>query len=86
MISNPNDVVLINETSLYFTNDHKYKDGILRLAEDYLGLPISNVIFFDGLNFKEVANGIPFANGINYNSQKELLFVASPQKILYKSI
>ncbi|MBT4960650.1 MAG: hypothetical protein HON28_03375, partial [Flavobacteriaceae bacterium] len=78
MILSPNDVVLINENSFYFTNDHKYKSGILRLAEDYLGLAISNVIFFDGLKFKEVANGISFANGINYNSKKDLLFVASP--------
>ena len=84
MILSPNDVVLINENSLYFTNDHKYKYGLLRLAEDYLGLPISNVVFFDGLKFKEVANGIPFANGINYNSKKELLFVASPRKFYIK--
>jgi len=69
---------------LYFTNDHKYKYGLLRLAEDYLGLPISNVVFFDGLKFKEVANGIPFANGINYNSKKKLLFVASPRKFYIK--
>ena len=84
MILSPNDVVLINENSLYFTNDHKYKDGVLRLAEDYLGLPISNVVFFNGLKFKEVANGISFANGINYDSKKELLFVASPRKFYIK--
>jgi arylesterase/paraoxonase len=84
MILSPNDVVLINENSFYFTNDHKYKSGILRLAEDYLGLAISNVIFFDGLKFKEVANGISFANGINYNSKKDLLFVASPRKFYIK--
>ena len=84
MISSPNDVVLINENSLYFTNDHKYKDGILRLAEDYLGLPISNVVYFDGLKFKEVASGIPFANGINYDFNKELIFVASPRKFYIK--
>lgn len=83
-IISPNDVVLIDEKSLYFTNDHKYKSGILRLAEDYLGLSVSNVVYFDGLKFKEVANGISYANGINYDSKKELIFVASPRKFYVK--
>ena len=55
LINSPNDVVLINENQFYFTNDHKYTKGIGRLFEDYLGLALSNVIYFDGKNFKEVS-------------------------------
>lgn len=83
MIS-PNDVVMIDENRFYFTNDHKYTQGIGRLAEDYGGLEISNVIYFDGENYREVAKGIAYANGINYDVKRKLLFVASPRKFLVK--
>jgi arylesterase/paraoxonase len=83
MIS-PNDVVMIDENRFYFTNDHKYTHGLGRLFEDYAGLAISNVIYFDGKNYKEVAKGIAYANGINYDATRKLLFVASPRKFLVK--
>ena len=84
LIFSPNDIVLLNENSFYFTNDHKYKDGIQRLAEDYLGLAISNVVYFDGKNYTQAADGIAYANGINYDKKRNLLFVASPRKFLIK--
>jgi arylesterase/paraoxonase len=83
MIS-PNDLVMIDENRFYFTNDHKFTKGLGRLAEDYLGLSISNVIYFDGNNYHEVADGIGYANGINYDTKRNLLFVASPRKFLVK--
>jgi arylesterase/paraoxonase len=83
-IFSPNDIVLLDETRFYFTNDHKYKHGVQRLAEDYLGLAISNVIYFDGKNYSEVADGIAYANGINFDVKRNLLFVASPRKFLIK--
>ena len=83
-IFSPNDIVLLDENRFYFTNDHKYKDGIQRLAEDYLGMAISNVIYFDGTNYTEVADGIAYANGINFDSKRNLVFVASPRKFLVK--
>ncbi|EAR00983.1 SMP-30/gluconolactonase/LRE family protein [Maribacter sp. HTCC2170] len=78
MIS-PNDVVMIDEDRFYFTNDHKYTQGLGLLAENYLGLGISNVIFFDGSRYNEVANGIAYANGINIDNNRDLIFVASPR-------
>ncbi|TVZ57125.1 arylesterase/paraoxonase [Lutibacter sp. Hel_I_33_5] len=84
LIFSPNDIVLLDENEFYFTNDHKYKDGITRLAEDYLGLSLSNVIYFNGKDYKEVANGIAYANGINFDKKRNLLFVASPRKFLVK--
>ena len=48
MIFSPNDLVLLDKNRFYFTNDHKYKEGLGRLAEDYLGLAISNVVYYDG--------------------------------------
>ena len=83
MIS-PNDIVLIDKHKFYFTNDHKYTEGIGRLLEDYAGLSISNVVYFDGENYHEVANGIAYANGINLDAKRNLLYVASPRKFLVK--
>ena len=80
----PNDIVLLDENRFYFTNDHKYTEGIGMLLEDYAGLSISNVIYFDGDNYTEVAKGIAYANGINFDVNRNLLFVASPRKFLVK--
>jgi len=83
MIS-PNDIVALGPDEFYFTNDHKYTEGTKRLAEDYLGLRRSNVIYFDGNSYQEVADGIAYANGINYDVARNLLFVASPRDFLVK--
>lgn len=84
LLFSPNDIVLLDEKRFYFTNDHKYKDRIGRFSEDYLGFSMSNVIYFDGIDFSEVADGIAYANGINFDAKRNLVFVASPRKFLVK--
>ena len=79
----PNDVVIIDENRFYFTNDHAYT-GAGKIIEDYGGLSVSNVVYYDGENYKEVATGIGYANGINFDPKRKLLFVASPRKFLVK--
>ncbi len=83
MIS-PNDVVMIDENRFYFTNDHGNTKGFGRFLEDYIGFADSNVIYFNGENYREVAKDIAYANGINYDTKRNLLFVASPRKFLIK--
>ena len=83
MIS-PNDLVILDENRFYFTNDHHYTNGIGLLIEEYAGRAISNVVYFDGENYREVANGIAFANGINFDPKRNLVFVASPRGFLIK--
>lgn len=84
MMVSPNDLVLLDENRFYFTNDHKYTQGFGRFLEDYVGLSLSNVVYFDGENYSEAANGIAYANGINYDPERKLIFVASPRKFLIK--
>ena len=84
LIFNPNDIVAIDEERFYFTNDHGYEGGYGKLAEDYLGLRASNVIYYDGESFREVASGIAYSNGINFDPVRALLFVASPRGFLVK--
>lgn len=78
MIS-PNDIVAIDGNRFYFTNDHGYTRGIKKMAEEYGGLAVSNVVYFNGEEFKTVAKKIAYANGINYDKARNLLFVASPR-------
>ena len=77
MMISPNDLVLMDQNTFYITNDHKYPTGFMKVIEDYGGLAISNVLHYDGAKFKEVADGISYSNGINYNPESNLLFVAS---------
>lgn len=80
----PNDIVLLDENRFYVTNDHGYEKGFGRLLEDYGNLAVSNVLFFDGQQFSEAAKGISFANGINMDTKRNLVFVSSPRRFLIK--
>lgn len=80
----PNDIVLIDENRFYVTNDHGNAHGFGRLLEDYGNLAISNVLYFDGQQFNEAAEGISFANGINVDAERNLVFMASPRRFLIK--
>ncbi|MFT4666046.1 MAG: arylesterase/paraoxonase [Polaribacter sp.] len=83
MIS-PNDLVMLDENRFYFTNDHGYVKGLGKLMEEYGGLAVSNVVYFDGQDYREVAKGIAYANGINFDKKRNLLYVASPRHFLVK--
>ena len=83
MIS-PNDIVMVDEKRFYFTNDHGYTKGLGKLVEEYAGIAISNVVYFDSNDYQEVAKGIAYANGINYDRERNLIYVASPRSFLVK--
>ncbi|MEQ9304381.1 MAG: hypothetical protein RJQ14_10755 [Marinoscillum sp.] len=80
----PNDLVALDGTRFYVTNDHQYPTGWLRKVEDYAGLALSDVRYYDGNKFTKVADNIAYANGINYDFERKLLFVASPRGFLVK--
>jgi arylesterase/paraoxonase len=80
----PNDIVLLDEKRFYLTNDHGYEHGMGRLVEEYGNLAISNVLYFNGQEYSEAAGGVSFANGINIDTARNLVFVASPRRFLVK--
>jgi len=80
----PNDLVMVDASRFYFTNDHKYTKGLGRLVEEYGGLAICNVVYYDGEQYREVAKGIAYANGINIDRKRNLLYVASVRGFLVK--
>lgn len=83
MIS-PNDVVALSENELYYTNDHGNTSNLGVLAENYLGLREANVVHVKNGAYRIVADGIAYANGINYDQNRSLLFVASPRDFMVK--
>ncbi|MDT8429398.1 MAG: SMP-30/gluconolactonase/LRE family protein [Pseudomonadales bacterium] len=76
LMLSPNDVVGVDHDRFYFTNDHGSRPGLLRLLEDYLRLPLANVVYFDGESFREADSRLSFANGINLSSDGTQVYVA----------
>jgi arylesterase / paraoxonase len=76
MIS-PNDVVAVAPDQFYVTNDHGYPHGFMRTLEDYLQLPFSSLIYYNGTGFTTVARRLLYANGVNVSNNGTLLYVAT---------
>jgi len=84
LLASPNDLVAIDEHRFYYTNDHLSDKGFSKFAATYLGKADANVGYYDGQKFSIVAEGFHYANGINFDSQKRLLYVASMLKFKVK--
>lgn len=77
-LRSPNDVTAAGDTRFYVTNDHWYQEGhLLRTAEDFLGLPLTNVLYYDGQMFREVADGLAGANGIHLSTDGSIIYVSA---------
>lgn len=77
LLVSPNDVAAVGPGSFYVTNDHGSGTGWMRKAEDYLRMRRSNVLYFDGSRFVEVATGIGYANGINASPDGRMIYVCA---------
>ncbi len=77
LLISPNDIVAVGPNEFYVTNDHGTRGQVLRLLEDYLLLPLSFVVRFDGTGFMKAVGGIAFANGINASRNGDKIYVAS---------
>ncbi len=80
----PNDIVAVGRDSFYVSNDHRYTDGIMKTLEDYLKLPLANVVYYNGKVFSEAAAGIGYANGINVSPDGRSLYVAGTTRMTLK--
>lgn len=73
----PNDLVMVGPESFYFTNDHGYTSKWGLLAENYLAVKAASVGYFDGKKFELIAENLSYSNGIQVDTARKLLFVAS---------
>ncbi|CAG8438996.1 8545_t:CDS:2 [Funneliformis caledonium] len=70
LIKTPNDVVPVSKHEFYFTNDHYYRQGFLKIIERFHS-SITN-------ETKIVVDGLRYANGINTNWDYSLIYVSAP--------
>jgi arylesterase/paraoxonase len=80
----PNDIVAVGPQSFYATNDHRFTGGFLKTIEDYLKLPLGNVVYFDGQGFREAAAGIGYPNGINVSADGRTVYVVGTTQMVLK--
>ena len=76
LLISPNDLVFINKTQLYITNDHGNSSKWGKAIEEYLQLARSNVLFYDGSECTTVIKKLKYANGINVSEDRNVLYVA----------
>jgi len=77
MLVSPNDIVAVGPDKFYVSNDHRYTAGLMQVLENYLQLKLSNVVYYDGSRFLEVASGIGYANGINVSADGKILYLSA---------
>ncbi|MEM9705151.1 MAG: SMP-30/gluconolactonase/LRE family protein [Pseudomonadota bacterium] len=75
-IKSPNDLVAVGPSSFYVTNDRRFEHGPMALAEAYLALPLTNVIYYNNGSASIVANGLGYANGVNKSRDGSTIYVA----------
>lgn len=71
----PNDVVGVSPTQFYVTNDHGTQKGALRKVEDYLRVPLSYLLYFDGTSFSKAYEGLTYGNGVNISNDGSKLYL-----------
>jgi len=77
MLISPNDLVAVGPDRFYVSNDHRYDSDIMKVIEDILQLRRSNVVYYDGSRFTEVASGIGYANGLNVSADGKTLYLCA---------
>ena len=75
LLVSPNDLVMINESQMYVTNDHGSSTKWGKTLEEYLQLAHSNVVLYDGQEFTVAASDLTYANGINISRDGTVLYV-----------
>ena len=73
----PNDLVVADKDQFFVSNDHGNSlNTKMAVLEDYLGLPLSSISYFDGVQGHIVISGLRFANGLALSDDQENLYVA----------
>jgi arylesterase / paraoxonase len=72
----PNDLVAVGPRSFYVGNDHGRTSGFLNGIETLIGMPWTDLLFFDGTSARAVADGLVFTNGMVVTAGGRTLWVA----------
>ena len=77
LMHSPNDVIPVGPSAFYVTNDHGNATELGRMAEEYLQLARSYVLYYDGKTFRKVADKLAYANGIITSPDGRTVYVAA---------
>lgn len=73
----PNDIVVIGKDRFFVSNDHgNPRHTLMEVVEDYAGLALSSVVYFDGEQGHVVIDGLRYTNGLALSADKKTIFVA----------
>ena len=75
MMCCPNDLVAVDTDKFYVSNDHGKKKGLMRTLEDYLRLPNSYLLYFDGRQFSKVYDKLNYGNGVAVSNDKKTIYL-----------
>ena len=76
-LSSPNDVLGVGPRQFYVSIDHGATSVMGKKFENYLQLPLSYLLYFDGDRFRKAAGGIAYANGIALSPDGAILYVGA---------
>ena len=74
----PNDLVAVGQRQFYASNDRGTGNRVVALAEQYLALPLSSAVYFDGQQGRVIASGLVSANGINLSPDGKTVYISEP--------
>ncbi len=77
LMTSPNDVVGDEIGRFYVTNDHGNTSDNGRTVEEYLRMPYSYLLYYNGEKFKKAQKGLVYANGVQLSNDGSRLFVSS---------
>ena len=80
----PNDLVWVDANRFYYSNDHGSRSALGIFAENYLGIAIANVGYYDGSSFRIVAEDMAYPNGLVVDQTGKNLLVASSRSFLIR--
>ena len=76
LMSSPNDVVGDEIGKFYVTNDHGNTTENGKTIEEYLRMPYSYLLYYNGINFSKAHKGLVYANGVQLSNDGSKLYVS----------
>lgn len=73
----PNDIAVVGKDRFFVSNDHgNPRHSVMEIVEDYAGLALSSLVYFDGEQGHTVIDGLRYTNGVTLSADQKTLFVA----------
>jgi arylesterase/paraoxonase len=76
-IYSPNDLAATGPESFYVTNSSRSGDNPLGVLEALLGLPLVDLVFFDGERAEQAAGGLIYGNGVQLSPDGSRVYAAN---------